>query len=1161
MIFKNNSKPKFAVPKFAKILFGTLAGFFGVIYLGFLFVLPNAIKLENYLPKLNAELAKITPIALNTKGLKLKTTPKLDIGLTAENIVLVAPDKSELMSISSPSIEINIPSIIFGKINLEKIYAKDVVLNLVYKNKKYTVLDYFTQNTTQTQEETPSDENNAKSADFPLQLGKIKFVADNIVLNLKDEDINKSFNLTANNSTFKLNSLEGPLQVITKGKIARVDIPKEYLNFDVNFSTKLPKVENSENEAQTAQMELFEPFAMIDTLGAHANILADLKINNLEDFSAKGYLKIDEATIVLDGKKLPNSNLDLNFDKNKIKIDTKLYIAQNEFLTSNGFLELGKKTKINLQTKCAQASLNQIKNHIGAVLNLFNIKNDFKNIVAKGYINCDFNINSDFKKIKSDGYIKLAEGNISHPKANINLSNIASTIDLTNNKMTIKDTHASLNNAKFQANGVIDTNSKMDLKISSDPLKISEIVKLMTSLKLVKEADLKDLAFNGGTIQAKADIKGSIEKPEFVGNAEADNINILIKSLKAPLAISKANAIVTPSGNDFKLSANVSGLNFKVQNAPQGLSLPSAKITGNSEKITIEPFKILMGSNALTTSGYIKNYMKKPEIKLSSEGNISPSFILSFIPQDMRKNIEYKGAIPLVANVEGNVDDIKIKGNIVTSANNYINIIDIQNIKGQTVKTACDINLKGNNLLINDISAQNVFNVKGKIANIYAKNLTISNITINVPQKLNIVLKVLDNIKLSAKGNLNVSGTVAKPEITGEFAISNLSYPAFKLTVENALINFKKSIIAATATGIKVGKSDFRGELNLNNDFAKYITINNLNFSSGTLDADEIMQIIASAPNSQTSAGPTTNIIIKNGKGSISNLKTGTILLQNISFNLKMANDLVTLSDLKASAYDGVASGSASYNLAQLKTGFNITGKNINVAKASKAFVGVTLPSSGTLEGIVKGEFRGATFTQQMKTLTGNAKFTVKNGVMKDFIKFENFLYAGNLLSENILGFNLNSAVSAVSKVNTGEFSSLEGTLTFGNGWATINKFSSKGANMSLYATGKFNLLTNYADMKILGRISPTVANKLGPVGDFSLNKVIEKMPSKALAVLEAVKTIAPKNPLLATISSDDIAKIPSLTSGDSEGSKEFQVLIQGLVTSAKSVKSFKWAQ
>ena len=100
MIFKNNSKPKFAIPKFAKILFGTLAGILGFIYLSFLFVLPNVIKFENYLPLINTELAKITPIKLDTKELKLKTTPKLDIGATAQNITLLTPNNETIVSIS-----------------------------------------------------------------------------------------------------------------------------------------------------------------------------------------------------------------------------------------------------------------------------------------------------------------------------------------------------------------------------------------------------------------------------------------------------------------------------------------------------------------------------------------------------------------------------------------------------------------------------------------------------------------------------------------------------------------------------------------------------------------------------------------------------------------------------------------------------------------------------------------------------------------------------------------------------------------------------------------------------------------------------------------------------------------------------------------------------
>ena len=112
---------------------------------------------------------------------------------------------------------------------------------------------------------------------------------------------------------------------------------------------------------------------------------------------------------------------------------------------------------------------------------------------------------------------------------------------------------------------------------------------------------------------------------------------------------------------------------------------------------------------------------------------------------------------------------------------------------------------------------------------------------------------------------------------------------------------------------------------------------------------------------------------------------------------------------------------------------------------------------------------------------------------------------------------------------------------------------------MSLWAEGKYNLLTNYADMNILGQISQHVVHTLGPLGDFSLNKVLEKIPEKGLMVLEIVKSVAPKNPLLSNTKPQNVEKIPALTSSTNEGSKKFQVVILGNVASTKSVKSFKW--
>ena len=113
----------------------------------------------------------------------------------------------------------------------------------------------------------------------------------------------------------------------------------------------------------------------------------------------------------------------------------------------------------------------------------------------------------------------------------------------------------------------------------------------------------------------------------------------------------------------------------------------------------------------------------------------------------------------------------------------------------------------------------------------------------------------------------------------------------------------------------------------------------------------------------------------------------------------------------------------------------------------------------------------------------------------------------------------------------------------------------------SLYITGKYNLLTGNSNLKILGRISSVVVNVLGPLGTFSLDKVVNKLPQTGVAILNTIKAIAPQNPLFADINSKDIANIPplSIVSNNTE-SKDFQVLINGPIAKTTSIKSFKWA-
>ena len=315
-------------------------------------------------------------------------------------------------------------------------------------------------------------------------------------------------------------------------------------------------------------------------------------------------------------------------------------------------------------------------------------------------------------------------------------------------------------------------------------------------------------------------------------------------------------------------------------------------------------------------------------------------------------------------------------------------------------------------------------------------------------------------------------------------------------------------------------------------------------------------------PNTQTSAGPSLPLAIKKGSAKISKLKSGNIIAQNITSDFTLKDNLFTLSNIVATFADGKITGEATYNISNTKVTLDGVGKSLNAKKAASCFEGgSSLIVSGVLNGIAKLNLRGNTFEQQMRTLNGQVMFDISNGQYGEAARFERFLHAGNLLTQSILNLNLNQTISAVTSRNTGEFKSMEGKISLSNGWANITSFESQGPNMSLYATGKYNLLTSNSDLKILGRISSSIVSVLGPIGSFSLNSVVNKLPEKGLAILNTIKTIAPANPLFEDIKQSDLDKIPSLsTVSNNSTSKDFQVIISGPVTKTTSIKSFKWA-
>ncbi len=1165
MIFKkikNNPKLFGYIKTFSIII----VSFIALLYAAFLFILPNAININNFTPQINEQVEKISGFKLALDNPKLKTTWNLGVKVQADNISLKYDDDTDFINLLSPSLELNLPTLIFGHLNLDKIFVKEAQMKLVFtKNKNYTLEKYILN----TLNNLPEPKEEEKKNNFALELRNINIIASKIILSLWDENISKNYILEANDSQVSLSTLKGPLKVKTTGYIKREGLDENFADFNINFQTKLPQIaqdNETQNQALSDFKFNFNPFEGIDLFSLRSKIDVDLKISDpSENFNAKGYANIDKISIKINGKQLPDSSIHTNFDKNKIKTQSKIYISDDEYISTNNLFSAGKKSSIDLNIKTDKLNLANIKTLSQSVLNMFNIKNSLSQISTSGEINCDFNLQSNFKTVKSQGKLELKNGVVKYPSANVVLDKITSYLDFSDNKINIKNTGAYLNGSKFALSGTIDTKTNLDLKVKSDPLKISDIIKLATGLGLIKEKDIKDYSFRAGTVNILLDIKGDLKNIIPVANIELNNLSLLIKSLNAPITLTKAAIVAKIDEKNKKdFIANIDAHNFSanLKNPIFNISAPKCTLEANSKDITITPFALNLHGSTTTISGAIKDYTTKPDISVKINGKINPETILTFVPSQNKKYVTRAGQMPFEVTVNGKPDNIKILADVTSNPQNYISVVEIKNIKGQQNKLSADINLKGDTLLINSVGIANIASVNGKINNIYAKTPTLSPINIVTKDKLSLNLPIMGKLSLDGSCNVALNGNMYSPQITGSADISNLNWQDYKTTVSSAYLEFKKSIINARAQGIKVAGSDFSGTAEISSNLAKTTTINNLDFSSSYIDSDALIKLMSSMPNTQTTAGPSVPLTIKKGTGKITKLKSGNISAENISFNFTLNNNLVKLTNIAATFADGKITADADYNIANTKVNVDGTGKNINARKAANCFVGgSSIIMSGTANGIAKLNFRGNTYEQQMRSLNGQVIFDIANGQYGEAARFERFLHAGNLLSQSLLNLNLNHTISAVTSKNTGEFKKIEGKISLANGWANITSLESSGPNMSLYITGKYNLLTQNADLKVLGRISSTVVSVLGPLGSFSLDKLVDKLPQTGIAIIDTIKSVVPQSPLFADINQKDLAKIPQLSvTSYNATSKDFQVLINGNVSKTTSIKSFKWA-
>ena len=1155
--------------KFLKIFSITLISLVSLLYLAFLFVLPNCIDLNKYEPQIKKAVFDSTGFIVNTEGIKLSTGWNFSAGLKADRIDILYPNNEKFFQLKNADVKLSLIPLLAKNIIVDSVSADSIILRMKIEKDGSFYIEQFLK----------KDENkeNAEEASTELPLG-LKFSDIMPVINVKkysislvDSQTNKFYTLTGD--TFKISNfvLNDKIKISAIGKIL-LD-KEEHINYDINlFSKVMPTFENTgETTSSQEKIDILYYVKALKTINLMANIKADLKLTgDIDDIKTDGTLDITGLSLKVKGSQLPQSYIKTAFSGNKISIDSNLNTSKTENINVHGYYKYGKNQYIDLTTKSDRISLSNMFDIVSSFLPIFGM-NDIKGISANGTLRANFNIQSDFKKINSNGYLKVDNANIFYNLFNIAVKNINSDIDFSRNQIDIRKASAYVNGAPISLTGAINTNAYANLNLKADRLSLKGLMATFGMLNV-----LKDNNINSGIVTIDGKLKGNLSKTKPQINVLLENINLYNKPMKIGVVLTKGSSDITFT-KDNKIDGKVLVTGLRIKSPDFGnYSLPSTKLTFDNKNFYIQPSAIFFNNSKINFKGKVSNYADKKNNNVDIEvyGLILARDLKSIVPKEFRKDISASGKIPMILKVKGNLNTQTITAQALANATNYISYGTVNSLLNKTTLLNASMHLSNNNLKINDISlnalntnrgltenfnsnlsgSTKIASVTGGISNLQNKFPYINSLKVSMPNSLIISIPSLKGSKLQIIGNLNVHGSTKNPSIAGQISIPRATFPSLKTNVKNLNVNVNKSTINASCPYLTVSDSNMGFSTVIDNNFNKGIRIKSMNLDAQKINLDTLLVALSNLPQNSVGQGTDLGVTLANGKGKIALFSLGGLKASDVTSNFSISDNTLKLTNIVGYSYGGKIAGNASYNIVFGNLKLDMQGRGLSSEPALRDFTGIGNLINGAMDFDANNiRLIAGTETQMMQSLRGNTTFIISNGQMGTLGKLENLLYAQNILGNNLLKNSLGSISKAVSIKKTGDFKYIKGKISFSSGWANINTFKTSGPAMSLYLTGNYNLLNNNIRATMLGRLSNDVVEVLGPVGEFSFNKLLSYMPKFGSITAGMVNQIT-TNPY-----GENVSMLPDLTPKQSGATKEFKVILNGNIESTKAIKSFKW--
>ena len=1166
--------------KWLKITGFVFLGIIVLIYLGFLFVLPNVVKIEDYKSQIQQLVEEQTKLKLDFNNAKVVTTPLLSAGIKAEDISVKLPDNSVLFSADKIQARIALPSILLMTVKVSCLEVESPFINLEIVNDDNFKLVKLIENKLNAGKEqkleTLGQTSKLDDGKFKFNPAWIRIKVPNVKLynyRVLVNDLKSKHFLSLRGEELTLGYFNGKTAKIkTYAELYSDENKNITANIDINtflpkFGTKLDK---EDDPAERIDIAFVNPVTMYRNYDLKANLDTKLRVrNHKNDLSSYGYFNIENATLKVSQLTLPESYLRVKTFGTQVTLDTNIYPVKDQYIQLLGSLNYGSRPKMDMRIKTGTIKFNDMVILAKAIMDSLHIKNELAQIKAEGQLDADCYIKTNFKKWNSNGSVVIKDGGVSVRNLGKVLSNGNINIKLDNNILDIRNSSILISNAPLFIDGSIDEKSVADIKIKADKIPLPSLFNAFAPADLRNKYNFKsgfatlDLGLSGKLKEAVAGVKFALA-----------NLNISDKSLNITNEKLSGEFFTNKKGQSGKFDN--SNLILSIPKTASKVVIPALNIEVAENNINIKENLIILNDKTnLKYSGGITDYNNLESVNFLVRGNVDTNDLIKLIGKEFKPFINSKGSIPVKLTVEGDGQKQTLFAQALCNKENFITPVELANLAGQNISLQSVIDFKPNRIKIKKtgifkrivsvdekgnevVSLSEVLGVDGTL-----EGNRINLIKITIPETLKGKIYAFPQSAFEFKGRAYVFGEMAAPRLRGGFDIANLSIPELMLTLRDANLDFKGHTADFVLKDLILNESDIQLNSKISLIPASVVNILNLDVKSRYFNLNKIMKVsekatayVPKSPASASNSAPADiPVAIKDGSIDFARIITGKIDIKNTTSKISLAKNVFYINNLRTNVFNGRVRGDISVNLLSMLLNIAVRGNGVDVEKALLDAAGTKDTLSGKASFDTNISLKGATFEEQVKSLKGRVNFTVKDGQFGPFGKLENLIIAENIRESQLFQTALGGIISGLTTIDTTHFAELNGTLNFNDGICNIDPITSLGSILSLHISGDFDILRNYADMSVRARMASLVSNLLGPIGAINPANLINSAASLNIVTAKAFSIFCVMVP------EEEINAIPSFANKyvDNAATK-FQLAVRGDAAKPLSlVKSFKW--